>query len=172
MFPKVAAFLSSAASARSTNEAMHLRRSRRPFAAFVLAVLGLAACSPSAGNDGGGGGVTGAGGVGGASAGGSSNPGDGGSFETGGSGFVFQEGGIHSSKGGTDGGCGGQLYKGEIVPLDIYIMFDQSASMSCLIGGTGSSSRWDAVKTALTSFVQSPGAAAINVGLGYFGTAA
>jgi hypothetical protein len=68
-----------------------------------------------------------------------------------------------------DGGCGEQVYKGEQVPLDIYIMFDQSASMSCSAGATN---RWDAVKGALSGFVQSPGAATLNVGLGYFGTAA
>jgi hypothetical protein len=70
--------------------------------------------------------------------------------------------------GGVDGGsCGGESLAGEVVPLDIYIMFDQSKSMSCPIA-TGD--RWGAVKAALTSFVQNQGASSINVGLGYFGT--
>jgi hypothetical protein len=97
----------------------------------------------------------------------------GGTAGTGGGPIFGSTGGINGTSGTAgapeDGGCGEQSYQGEQVPLDIYIMFDQSASMSCpLAGGT----RWDAVKNALTSFVQNAGAATISVGLGYFGTAA
>lgn len=51
------------------------------------------------------------------------------------------------------------------VPLDMYILFDQSGSMSDKVtGGT----KWDVIKSALTTFVQSPGAAGMRVGIGYF----
>jgi hypothetical protein len=154
----------------------------RSIGAFlVLGVVGYAftACGPksndgettpplsNAGASGFGGGGFGAAVVGG----GGVNPG--GTTGTG-SGPIFgNTGGLQGTSGNggapEDGGCGEQGYQGEQVPLDIYIMFDQSASMSCTIG-TGT--RWDAVKAALASFVQNAGATTINVGLGYFGTAA
>lgn len=51
------------------------------------------------------------------------------------------------------------------VPLDMYILFDQSGSMKdSVTGGT----KWDVIKNALTTFVQSPGSAGMRVGIGYF----
>ena len=167
---------SSDCSTRSLSRKIGLRHVGACIAGAGLIAASLGACSPSTGNqpgDNGGSGNPGGGsaGFGGDGAGGGANPNDGGSgnLGTGGSGFVFKDSGSQMGAGGKDGGCGGQIYAGEIVPLDIYIMFDQSASMSCSIA---SGTRWDAVKTALTSFVQNQGAATINVGLGYFGTAA
>jgi hypothetical protein len=91
-----------------------------------------------------------------------------------GSGPIFgSTGGVSGASGAAgapeDGGCGQQEYQGEQVPLDIYIMFDKSASMTCPIAA---GTRWDAVKAALASFVQNAGAATISVGLGYFGLSA
>jgi hypothetical protein len=63
--------------------------------------------------------------------------------------------------------CAGIVNKGEQITVDIYIMFDQSLSMTCMIPSGGD--RWDAVKQPLQQFVQDPGAAGINVGIGYFG---
>ncbi len=121
----------------------------------------------------GGGGVNGGGFGGTAAVGGVPNPGDGGDVGNGGQVIIFGgDSGPPKGSGGTDGGCGAQSYAGEILPLDIYIMFDQSASMSCPIGASSTVTRWTAVKTALTSFVQNQGASTIDVGLGYFGTAA
>jgi hypothetical protein len=63
--------------------------------------------------------------------------------------------------------CAGIVNKGEQITVDIYIMFDQSLSMTCMVpNGTD---RWDAVKAPLQQFVQDPMAAGINVGIGYFG---
>ncbi|HEX4337354.1 MAG TPA: vWA domain-containing protein [Polyangiaceae bacterium] len=66
-----------------------------------------------------------------------------------------------------DGGCKDVASKGELLPLDIFIMFDQSQSMDCAVPSGGS--RWQAVTTALTNFVNDPGAKGIGVGIQYFG---
>lgn len=77
-----------------------------------------------------------------------------------------------------DASCGGQSFAGKSVPLDIYIMFDQSASMcSCLDAGAGqlclesgcNTTRLDAVREAVTQFLSDPDSAGIGVGLGLFG---
>lgn len=75
------------------------------------------------------------------------------------------EGGGFISDGGssnTGGGCAGEDYSAEKVPLDIYIMLDQSGSM-----GQGSG-KWEAVTSALTTFFNQPESAAIGVGIQYF----
>jgi hypothetical protein len=63
--------------------------------------------------------------------------------------------------------CNAIVNKGEQITVDIFFMFDQSASMTCAIPSGGD--RWEAVKNALVKFVQDPGAAGINVGIQYFG---
>src|SRR5687768_515307 len=56
-------------------------------------------------------------------------------------------------------GCVGQAYEGEAIPLDIYIMFDQSGSMNvCLDGDPNGSNcpgerRMDAVREATDLFM-------------------
>jgi hypothetical protein len=62
--------------------------------------------------------------------------------------------------------CAAQAYEGEAIPLDIYIMFDQSGSMLNDVGGL---TRLDAVERATTTFLRDGASAAIRVGLGYFG---
>lgn len=157
----------------------------RTFGAFLVVgafVQAFAACGPKTGDGGdptpgaagfsgfGGGGAAGFGGV--PLGGGAGIP----AGDTGGMVFFTTGGAAGTGAGGKqeDGGCGEQSYQGEQVPLDIYIMFDQSKSMACPItsGGPEDCSvpcRWNAVKTALTSFVQNAGATTISVGLGYFG---
>lgn len=78
-------------------------------------------------------------------------------------------------------GCVGQAYEGEYIPLDIYIMFDQSGSMcNCvdpvfdMIGrpcpdAECNSTRMDAVREAASLFMEDPESRGIGVGLGYFG---
>jgi hypothetical protein len=82
-------------------------------------------------------------------------------------GSVF--GGGPGVSGLADGGgaCVVDTRRGEGLPADIYIMNDQSQSMSCVIPTGGN--RWDAMKNALTGFVNSPGAAGMGVGIQYFG---
>ena len=66
-----------------------------------------------------------------------------------------------------NGDCVAEVRRGEQIPLDMHIMFDQSLSMSCAIPSGGD--RWTAVKNALTAFVSAPEAAGIGVGIQYFG---
>ncbi len=63
-------------------------------------------------------------------------------------------------------GCFGTDYEGEAVPLDIYVMFDQSGSMSNDVGGI---TRLEAVQRAAAQFLRDPESAGIGVGIGYFG---
>ena len=79
-------------------------------------------------------------------------------------------------------GCIGDQYAGENLPLDIYIMFDQSCSMSCDPERTGAGlccngqtmpvdprPRIDQVRNAVTQFLNDPASQGIGVGIGYFG---
>jgi hypothetical protein len=68
---------------------------------------------------------------------------------------------------GAGGGCVGTSFAAEPVPLDIFVMLDQSGSMN-LSAGNGMS-RWESVKAAITSFVQQPATAGIGMGIQYFG---
>ena len=63
-------------------------------------------------------------------------------------------------------GCVGEFYEGESLPLDIYIMFDQSGSM---INDVGGMTRLAAVQQATREFLRQPESAGIGVGIGYFG---
>jgi hypothetical protein len=62
--------------------------------------------------------------------------------------------------------CAGRFYEGESLPLDIYIMFDQSGSMLNDVGGL---TRLAAVQQATRDFLRDPESAGIGVGIGYFG---
>lgn len=66
----------------------------------------------------------------------------------------------------TDEVCAAQAYEGEAIPLDIYIMFDQSGSMLNDVGGL---TRLDAIERATNTFLTDQASAEIRVGLGYFG---
>ncbi len=73
-----------------------------------------------------------------------------------------------------DDGCVGQAYEGESIPLDIYIMFDQSGSMSVCPSGDPLEScpgerRLDLVREAADLFMADDQSAGIGVGIGYFG---
>ncbi len=77
-------------------------------------------------------------------------------------------------------GCVGSNYEGEGLPLAIYIMFDQSASMGCAIEASGPpwprdcgvenpNARITPVREAVESFLNDRASAGISVGVGYFG---
>lgn len=55
----------------------------------------------------------------------------------------------------------------EPVPVDLYVMLDQSVSMAEMT--TAGGTRWDAVTNAISSFVADDRAAGIGVGIDYFG---
>ncbi len=52
--------------------------------------------------------------------------------------------------------CAAESTKAEQLPLDMYIMLDQSGSMSDSVSG---GSKWDTVKSAFKTFVSQPGTA-------------
>src|SRR5205823_5299352 len=63
--------------------------------------------------------------------------------------------------------CATENIKAALVPLDLYIMLDRSSSMRDVVAGGGS--KWDAVTSALDTFVQQPGLTGVSVGLQFFG---
>ena len=63
-------------------------------------------------------------------------------------------------------GCVGETFEGENVPVDIYIMFDQSGSMLNDVGGL---TRLQAVQRATERFLRDPASTGMRVGIGYFG---
>lgn len=107
--------------------------------------------APSDGGSGGTGAADGASGGGGSTADGAGGSGAG--FNIGGGGESFGE-------------CAGESVKGEKRPLDMYIMLDQSGSMTEEVSGGGD--KWDAVTEAFATFVQQPAALGIGVGLQFF----
>src|SRR4051812_8374517 len=64
--------------------------------------------------------------------------------------------------------CGAESAKAERLPVDIFILQDRSMSMLMPAQLTSPTSKWDALKEALTQFLQSPGADGLGVGLGFF----
>lgn len=78
-----------------------------------------------------------------------------------------------------DSGCIGEAFEGENIPLDIYVMFDLSCSMSCSVDKQGCCRRDDPdpleewriqpVRDAMRQFLQDPASKGIGVGLGFFG---
>ncbi len=62
--------------------------------------------------------------------------------------------------------CVKQAVAGQQVPVDMYIMLDRSGSMTDLTGA--GPSKWDAVRDALTQFVNDKRSAGLGVGLQYF----
>jgi hypothetical protein len=66
-----------------------------------------------------------------------------------------------------DSGCVGDSSKAEPIPLDIFLMLDQSGSMDLDAGNL--LSRWDTVKLAISEFVKAPTSAGIGMGIQYFG---
>jgi hypothetical protein len=62
--------------------------------------------------------------------------------------------------------CAADTQQATQLPLDLYLMIDTSGSMAELVAA--SSSKWAAVKAALTSFVQDPGSAGIGAGMQFF----
>src|SRR5262245_42544736 len=98
---------------------------------------------------------------------------DGGSGGMDGGGLLFLTGGSANAE--TDAcaptanamGCVGERYQGETIPLDIYVMFDQSGSMAN--PESGGPTRMEAVRNAVGDFLKNPESTGLSVGIGYFG---
>jgi hypothetical protein len=72
---------------------------------------------------------------------------------------------------GADGGaCASVSYKSQTVPVDIFIMMDQSGSMTDMVTGPNGTmgQKWDFLKQAFTSFVEDPTSAGLGIGIQYF----
>ncbi len=67
---------------------------------------------------------------------------------------------------GGDAACAATSTKAQQRPLDMYIMLDQSGSMSDTVAGGGT--KWSDVTQAINTFVSSPAATGISVGLQFF----
>ncbi len=86
---------------------------------------------------------------------------------TGSGGDPLFDGGNGSTGTGVGGGCAGDSIKAEKIPLDMYIMLDQSGSMSDPVSGGGD--KWGATTSAITAFVNQPQLVGLGVGIQYFG---
>lgn len=65
-----------------------------------------------------------------------------------------------------DAACASQSQQAQRLPLDLYVMMDSSGSMA---EPTASGvSKWDAIRSALTAFLQDPQSDGLGVGLQYF----
>jgi hypothetical protein len=70
--------------------------------------------------------------------------------------------------GGADApACATSIVKADKIPLDLFIMLDQSSSMTDAVNGGGT--KWSTVTSALDTFVQQPGLDGVSVGIQYFG---
>lgn len=78
---------------------------------------------------------------------------------------VFPDAGPINTDSGLNG-CATDTQKGELTPLDLYVMQDTSGSMYNLIAAN--TSKYTAVKSALTTFVNDPGSKGLGVGLQFF----
>lgn len=65
------------------------------------------------------------------------------------------------------GDCAAEIVAGENVPLDIFIMFDQSGSM--VQKDARGTARIDAVRSAISDFLTAPASRGLGSGIGYFG---
>jgi hypothetical protein len=82
-------------------------------------------------------------------------------------GVVGTDAGLSIKGNGATLGCGSVTQKAEPIPLDLYVMLDDSGSMNEYVNST--QTRWQAVTTALKGFVNDPNSAGINVAVQYFG---
>ena len=63
--------------------------------------------------------------------------------------------------------CATSIVKADKIPLDLYVMLDQSGSMTDAVSGGGT--KWSTVTSALGTFLQQPGLDGVSVGIQYFG---
>jgi hypothetical protein len=139
----------------------------RAAAGVGVVVAWLSGCAPSSGGvnvaTGGTAGQTGATGGGGSGGSGATPVLAGGSAPiiSGGSGNTPSSGGS-----GAVTACATENTEAEPAPLDIYVMLDSSLSMVDLT--PSGVSKWDAVRSAISAFLQDPSSAGISVGIQYF----
>jgi hypothetical protein len=74
-------------------------------------------------------------------------------------------GGIGSRDQADAAPCAATTHQGEVVPLDIFVIWDRSGSMDDQVNG---GRKWDQVVAAFEAFVNDPQSAGIGVGIQYF----
>jgi hypothetical protein len=134
----------------------------RPWFSLLFLALG-ASCGPprvsSAGNAG----------MGGSGAGVAGAPGGGGSGGNGGGFFVVPDAAAGMNAGvdtaPSSQTCAEEAHRAEIVPLDLMILVDTSASMD---DTTGMGTKWEAAQSALSAFVRDPRSSGLGVGLQFY----
>jgi hypothetical protein len=84
-------------------------------------------------------------------------------------GIVGVDGIVGSVGGGSleDAACASESHQGQQVPLDLYMMLDSSGSMTETLSDNVTT-KWDAVRAALRSFLNDPASSGLGVGLQYF----
>jgi hypothetical protein len=65
--------------------------------------------------------------------------------------------------------CAGELVSARPIPLDMFIMLDQSTSMSEQLVAGSPQTRWQAVTQAIIDFLNSGQVGQLGMGIGYFG---
>jgi hypothetical protein len=85
------------------------------------------------------------------------------SVETGGA----AAGGAPGAEDAAGDACNGVSVEAEAVPVDIFVIMDRSQSMGVAVAGS-TTTRWQALHDAVQSFTESPGAAEIRAGIGFF----
>ena len=92
--------------------------------------------------------------------------GRGGTIGTGGSIGVGGSAGAISPTGGTGTDCAATTTAAKLLPLDLYVVTDSSKSM--LQTTLAGSSKWDALKNAMSAFFGDPGGEGLSVAIKYF----
>lgn len=64
--------------------------------------------------------------------------------------------------------CARDTYEGDRVEVNLYLLLDISGSMTAPISVNSDQTQWDAVRTAVTGFIESPESAGLNLALNYF----
>jgi hypothetical protein len=81
-------------------------------------------------------------------------------------GFPTTDGRVIGTDALGDAACAVGTQVAQKVPLDLYIMMDSSGSMTGTVAGN--QTKWDAVRSALTTFLRDPKSAGLGVGIQYF----
>lgn len=92
---------------------------------------------------------------------GGSTPGGGGPGGSEGSSFVLPDAGPAPDVAATNQSCAEEAHKAEIVPVDLMLLIDTSASMT---DSAGMGSKWQAAQSAVSAFVRDPRSAGLGPG--------
>jgi hypothetical protein len=81
-------------------------------------------------------------------------------------GFTLPEGGAaQTPPPGPPAACAGEAHQAEIVPVDLMLLMDTSASMNST---SGARTMWDRAQVAIAGFIGDPASAGLGVGLQFF----